>query len=131
MSVVASLELHNAVSTSEAAREPNGGHAGFGSTGDHAHHLDAGIEPSNGTGHVDLGLGRGAKTHATLSGLTDGLDNLVVGMAQDCRTPSPTVVHITITVSIGDVSAFSGRNERWITTHGTKGPNRAIYAARH
>jgi hypothetical protein len=130
VAMIAAVELNNFIAFGEAAREPDGGHAGFGAGIRHAHFLDARHERADELGHGDFARIRNAKAGAVLGRGFDGGNNFRMRVAKNGRAPGADVINIFVAVHVPHARAFGAVDEKRLAADGAESADGGIHAAR-
>ncbi len=131
VSVVTAFELHDGVTTREAACQTNGRHGRFGARAHHAHLLHRRHQRAQGIGHLGLDGRRRAESESPGRRLLHGPDDLGMRVAGDHRPPGAHVVDIAPAVGIDEVGALAALEEDRFAADRPEGPYRRVDAARY
>src|SRR5579883_1712161 len=129
--MITAFELDDLIPARESASEASGGYRRFCAAGDHANEFDRGYEFANEFSKFDLEFGRCPETGAERCLLFYRLNNHWMRMTDNMRTPRADVIDIAIPIGIPNVSAFATSDEERFASHGAKGTNGRINAARN
>ena len=129
MAVVASLELHDPVASSESACEADRRHDGLGAGVRHADLLHGGHHAADGLGHLDLKGIRDSEAGAVFGGRGDRIDHDLRGVTEDRRSPGTDKVDVIAPIDIGDGAPLGLVDEEGLTTHTTESADGGIHAA--
>lgn len=129
VTVVAALELDDAVAAGVATGQADGAHGRLGAGTDHAHHLHRRHQAADQLGHLGLERGRCAVGEAVVELATDRVEHLRVAVAEDHRAPGADVVDVALVVFIDHVRAFGMLEEQRGAADAAEGAYRRIDAA--
>ena len=130
VAVVATGRLEDPVALGECAREPQCAHAGLGPGRHEPHLLHRRHCVDDLRGELHLGLGRGAEARPVERRLTNGLDRLGIGMAEDERPPRHDPVEQPAAVLGLDVRALAALDEqRLVEADRAHRPHGRVHAA--
>ena len=129
VAVITAFKLDELVATGNAASESNGGHGRFSAAVDHAHHLDRRHGGDNLFGEFDLQFVRRAKAGAVRRNRRKRLNNFLVGVAQNHRSPGADVIDEAASINVSDRCAAGALDEQRRAADAAKSAHRRIDAA--
>mmetsp|Transcript_130223 Transcript_130223/g.183721 ORF Transcript_130223/g.183721 Transcript_130223/m.183721 type:complete len:242 (-) Transcript_130223:26-751(-) len=131
MAMVATLELHHHITLGEGTNQSEHSHACFSATVGEAHHLHRRDCIDDHLGQLVL-QGTGSTEGSTLLHLsTQGLQHLVICMANDGRAPGANIVNILVSIHIPRIGSFDTVKNNRVATHRLESSHRAGHAAWH
>jgi hypothetical protein len=130
VTVVAALELEDAVSSREGPGNADGAHGGLGPGRDEPDQFDRRDRVGNFLGKFHFALGRSAEARAVARSVGDRVDRLGVGVPEDERAPRHHPVDVPVAFDVLEICALSTRDEeRVVVAHGAPRANGRVDAA--
>ncbi len=127
--VVAALELHQHLAAGERPGHAQGGERRLGAGRGEAHLLHRRHALTDELGQLDLTCVRRSEAGAELGGGGDRLDDGWMGVAEDERAPAAHVVHVAMSVHVGEPGAATLAKEDRRAAHAPKRPDRRVHPA--
>lgn len=127
MPMIATRELDDPIATSKAASDSDGAHRRLGPGTDQSHALHARESTEDQLGDPRLIFGGRAVGGPPVRCLHDRIDDLLMSMAQDHRSPGTDVIDKAIPVQIVKISPMGFVDEQWMASDCTKGSGGGIH----
>ena len=127
VSMIAAVELHDAISFGEATGKAHTAHRGLRAAVHHAHFFNTRHPINNGLGHLNLIQVRRAEADPVLRGIVHGFDDALRRVSQNGRTPCPHVVDHGTTIDILHPATLGPADKKGITTYIAEGANRRVH----
>ena len=131
MTVIAPLELDDAVAPGCRAGQPDRTHCRLRARVDHPHHVQRRHDAAEAFGHLDLGRARRAETEAATRGLLHSGNDGGMGMAGDHRAPGTDVVDVGPALDVIQAGSFGAFEKHRVAADAVESPYRGVYAARY
>mmetsp|Transcript_21403 Transcript_21403/g.28119 ORF Transcript_21403/g.28119 Transcript_21403/m.28119 type:complete len:267 (-) Transcript_21403:34-834(-) len=106
VSVVASLELDDLFAIGESTDKTDHTHACLSSGVGETDHFDRGYGINNGLGELVLKRARSSERGSLVHGGLYGIQNIIVGMSKNGRSPSSDVVNVLVLIDIPSVGTL-------------------------
>src|SRR5574340_1209970 len=112
MSVIATLEFHDALTAGDAARQADGAHGGLSAGIHNAHELDRRQNFADALREPRFEFRGRAEGQAVVRGFLNRTQYRRVRMARDHRTPGTDVINVAPSVAVVEIRALGTRDEQ-------------------
>ncbi len=129
VAVIAAVEFDDHVAAGEAARQPQGGHGGFGARIHHAHQVHAGYGVHDHARHFHFTFGGRAVARALFQRFLHRFDHRRVGVAQYHGAPGADVIHEIVSIHVVNMRSLGASDKQRCAAHRFARPHRAVDAA--
>mmetsp|Transcript_10241 Transcript_10241/g.17627 ORF Transcript_10241/g.17627 Transcript_10241/m.17627 type:complete len:515 (-) Transcript_10241:180-1724(-) len=131
VAVVAPVELDDLLAAGEGAHQAEHAHAGLGTRVSETDHLHGGDGINHGLGELIL-QGRGSTERGTLiKSDLESIQNLVVGMAADSRSPGSNVVDVFVAIHVVGVGTLHAIEDHGVAADRFESADRRRDSTRH
>src|SRR5262249_10672499 len=113
--------LDDFVTPGEAARQPDGAHAGLGAAVGHANFLHAGHAFADHFGHGEFERVRNAEGSAVIGGGLGGADDIRMSVDEHGGVPREHIIDQVISVGVPNMRTGGLGHEKGMSSHGAKG----------
>ena len=128
--MVAAFKLDDEVASGEAARQADGGHAGFSARTDEAQLFDRWEATGDTLSEVSLRRDGGPEARSLRGGSLDGFDDRRKGVSENHGTPGAEEIQVAVPIGVEEVGSFRMSDEGRIAAYCAEGPDRGIDSSR-